>query len=97
MGIVQVHPRPESFCVEWNALKYNAADGIIGAKKLAKNSKWQIHVVVGEAEDPYLVFMSDAETKVVHHGDWIIRSPHGKFWFMEESEFNEQFTYIPEA
>jgi hypothetical protein len=24
-------------------------------------------------------------------GDWIVKSPHGKFWFMSEDEFHSQF------
>lgn len=98
MGIVQVTPKPESYCTEWTALKFNAVEGMAAAKKLLKGSPWSLYIVVGDTVDPYLVFQDGhSGPQTVHHGEWIVKSPHGKFWFMPEEEFLSQFEYEPES
>lgn len=97
MGIVQAFPKPDSYCTEWIALKFNAAEGVFPVKKMMKGSPWSIHIVLGDTADPYIVATSTYETVVVHHGEWLVRSPHGKFWFLSDDEFQRQFTYEPES
>lgn len=98
MGTVQAHPKPDSYCNEWVALKYDAVEGILPAKKLLKGTPWSLYLVVGDSNaDPYLVLNNGHEVWAVHHGEWIVKSPHDKIWTMGQVEFESQFTWRPES
>ena len=98
MGSVLAHPRPDSYCIEWVALHYDAAEGIVPAKKLLKGTPWSLYLVVGDGNaDPYIVIQNGHETWAVHHGDWIVRSPHDRVWVMSHGEFESQFTWRAES
>lgn len=92
MGTVQVTPKKGSYVEEWVALQFDPDEGIVPLKKLLKGTSWNIieAALMGNF-DAFVVLAHGTEFWRVNAGDWIVRSPYDKVWFMGESEFASQF------
>lgn len=97
MGTVLAHPRPQSYCTEWSAAKFVAAEGVNVIKLLLKGTPWSIFSGTLQGDESYIV-ATDGHNQFwrINPGDWVIRSPHDKVWFMSHGEFESQFTWVPE-
>lgn len=104
MGLVQASPKDGAYVTEWVALRFDGANFGL-AKRLMANSQCVARIVLdGAAEGPSSAWIAvtqvhgnGVQTFEVKQGDWIIRSPHGRFWFMDDSEYTSQFEWTPEA
>lgn len=91
MGSVQVTPKSNSYVEEWVAVQFWSKDGILPVKKLLKNTEWSIFEARLEGPSSQIVAARGSEFWRIHEGDWVVRSPHDKLWFMDNSEFTSQF------
>lgn len=93
MGLIHVEPHSDSYTVEWVAVEVNGPEDFFAVKRLCKNSPWQITLNI----DDYHILFTQVQAgvleqwKVYFTDGWVVRSPHGKFWFMSKSEFESQF------
>jgi len=90
MGVL-VEPKPGSYVTEWEAVQFDPnAYGRI--KILMRNSPWTVQLLV---DGPTVVLMQihngTIERWELNLGDWVVKSPHGRYWFMPDSEFRDQF------
>lgn len=92
MGMIQVEPHSDSYTVEWLALQVNGPDDFPTVRRLVKNSPWIASLVIDENLVAFTQLQAgNLEQWKVSFGEWVVRSPHGKFWFMGEVEFRSQF------
>lgn len=93
MSALLVHPKPGSYVGEWAAVQIADADSYSSIKVLMKNSPWIAQMDI--SNDVRFVFTQShagsIEQWVLGVGSWVVKSPHGKFWFMDNSEFLSQF------
>lgn len=93
MGVL-VEPKPGSYVTEWEAVQINIPGGLPSLKKLLRLSPWMVQVDLGE-DDPKVVFTQITNGQIerweLNHGEWVVKSPHGRFWFMGQTEFASQF------
>ncbi len=91
MGVL-VEPKPDSYVTEWEAVQFDPT-GFGRIKRLMRNSPWTVQLLV---DGPTVVLMQihngTVERWELNLGDWAVRSPHGKYWFMSNDEFVSQFT-----
>ena len=94
MGVF-VEPKPGSYVLEWEAVQVCGADCFPAVRRLLKGSPWvaQLNLTDHGAE---VVVSQVTPTGIdqwhVQPGEWVVKSPHGRFWFMSESEFDGEFT-----
>lgn len=101
MGTVQALPKPDSYVIEWEALQIKGADDFPTLRRMAKNSPWAVQVVLEREDQVVFVFTTMHPTGVEQWtmtlNSWVVKSPHGRWWFMSESEFQSQFTWRAEG
>lgn len=99
MGMHGVTPKPESYVNEWAAVRVDGAESYSTIRILSRNSPWIVQMDLAESDGVRFVFTkqngSTMEQWVAEVGDWVIKSPHGKFWFMDEAEFRANFEVSP--
>jgi hypothetical protein len=92
MGVL-VEPKMGSYVTEWEAVQFDASD-FRAFKKLARGSSWAVQLLLTD-EGAKAVFTSmvngSVEQWFVAEGEWAVKSPHGRFWFMDDREFRSQF------
>lgn len=91
MGTVQVTPKVGSYVDEWVGVIFNRFDGIPPVKKLLKGTGWVILEAVLSDAEAFLIVVKGTESWRVNAGDWVVKSPHDKVWFMSDFEFKSQF------
>lgn len=100
MGIVQALPKPDAYVIEWEAIQIRGAEDFLALRRLVKNSPWAVQMVL-ELDGTHLVFTTmhptGLEQWTMKASDWVVKSPHGRFWFMSDSEFKSQFTWKVEG
>jgi hypothetical protein len=97
MGVL-VEPKQGSYVTEWEAVQVCGADCFPTVRKLLRGSPWVAQIdlsgqgasVVCSQVTPVGITQERLEP-----GDWLVRSPHGRFWFMSEAEFLDQFEVTP--
>lgn len=93
MSTFEVAPKPGSYVNEWAAVQVVGAESYSTIKILTRNSPWIVQMDLSDGIR--FVFTkqngSTMEQWVAEVGDWVIKSPHGKFWFMDPSEFQANF------
>lgn len=99
MGTLQAIPKPESYVLEWEAVQLDGGGtSLMTVRRLLKNTPWLVrfNLVVTENKVEYnFIAVHGAgglEEWNLSTRDWIVKSPHGKVWFMGDSEFRSQFT-----
>jgi len=92
MGVL-VEPRIGSYVTEWEAIQFDV-DQFGNVRKLLRGSSWVAQLILDEAPyvqctrvRPNTIF----EMEKTYPGDWIVKSPHGRIWFMSDPEFQSQF------
>ena len=93
-----VIPRPESYVLEWEAVQVCGAECFPTVRKLLRGSPWvaQLDLAEGDVVCSQVTPVGIVQEKLAM-GDWLVKSPHGRFWFMSEPEFTSQFVLeIPE-
>jgi hypothetical protein len=92
MGVL-VEPKPGSYVTEWEAVQVDVSD-FAGIKRIMRGSPWLVQIVLDDDGAHVLctqIQNGQIEKWVSRSGDWIVRSPHGKYWFMGDIEFRDQF------
>lgn len=98
MGTVQVTPKGNSYVQEWVAIQFIHTDGVGPVRKVLKGSPWELfEAVIDGTEASFLLASKGNQAWRINHGDWVVRSPHDKVWFMGHSEFLSQFYVDPES
>lgn len=90
-------PKPDSYVNEWAAVQNDGAEAFAPIRRLVKGSRWQVQIDLSDDGVRY-VFTSTAhglEQWTLEAYEWVVKSPHGKFWFMGVEEFQSQFTVSP--
>lgn len=94
MSTFLVVPKPGSYVNEWAAVQVEGAESYSKIKVMTRCSPWIVQMDLS-AEGVLFVFTrqnaSTMEQWVAKVGDWIIKSPHGSFWFMDDEEFRDNF------
>lgn len=90
-------PQSDSYVLEWQAHRFDASEGLAPVKRLMSKSPWAIRLLIDD-DGAHVVSVivhpsGEIESWKTDHGDWIVRSPHGKFWFMSHEEFTSQFVW----
>lgn len=92
MGVL-VEPRIGSYVTEWEAVQFDGAN--VGAVRgILRNSPWVMHLNLTDSGAFIMVTQvnnGQLQQWTVSPMDWVVRSPHGKYWFMSTSEFESQF------
>lgn len=93
MGVL-VEPKPGSYVTEWEAVQVCGATCFPLVRRLLSGSPWVAQIDLGD--DGAAVICSQVTPVGIRQerlaqGDWLVRSPHGRFWFMSEIEFHDQF------
>lgn len=87
-------PKPESYVTEWSAVQNDGPESFGAMRKLVRHTPWVVQMVLDDDGVTYL-FTQTTPTGLVQWpvkiGEWLVKSPHDKFWFMSESEFRSQF------
>lgn len=95
MTTVQAIPKPDSYVVEWAAVQVCGAEDHYAVRRLCRNSPWQVQIVLEENDQVTFLFTQVTATGLEQWpltcGSWVVKSPHGKFWFMDDEEFKSQF------
>ena len=101
MGIVLALPKPDSYVTEWEAVQVGGAEDFATLRRLVKNSPWAVQMVLGQDDMVDYVFTTmhptGMEQWTMKVTDWVVKSPHGRWWFMSDGEFLSQFTWRTEA
>lgn len=88
---VLVEPKLGSYVTEWEAVQFDGTN-FSAVKVLLKHSPWTVYF---DLSDTNVVCTQVVQGSVQQWrtavGEWIVRSPHGRFWFMGEEEFASQF------
>lgn len=94
MGTVQALPRPDSYVLDWEAVNITGPGDLNTIKRLTRNTGWIVQLDLDKEAFVFtLPHPSGIEQWTAHPGDWVVKSPHGKFWFMGQDEFHSQFTW----
>jgi hypothetical protein len=95
MSTVNAVPRKDSYVIEWAAVQITGAEAHSAIKRLFKNSPWVAQMVLEANDEVVFVFTNvhptGMEQWTLRPGDWVVKSPHGKFWFMDNAEYESQF------
>lgn len=95
MGSVKVEPKSDSYVIEWEAVRSEGAGSFASFRRLVKNTSWTVQMVLERDDITLYVFTTMHPTGIeqwnVWPGEWVVKSPNGRFWFMSESEFQSQF------
>jgi len=89
-------PKPDSYVSEWSALRWQAVEGLQPVKRFLRYSGWVTQLVITDVSVTVVatcVHHNEIEQWTVADGDWIVKSPFGKVWFMGDTEFKSQFTW----
>lgn len=89
-----VTPRPGSRVLEWEAVQVCGADCFPAVRRLLKGSPWVAQLNLTD-KGAVVVVSQVTPTGIdqwgIEPGEWIVKSPHGKFHFMGVSEFEANF------
>jgi hypothetical protein len=96
MGTVQCQPKPWSYTIEWVALQFDPSEGIVSMKKLLRGTDWSIAEATINGAESQVVCAKGGELWRLNPGDWVIRTPYDKVWFMGDTEFQTNFDWRPE-
>lgn len=100
MGTVQALPKPDSYVIEWEAIQIKGAEDYVPLRRLMKNSPWAVQIVLEEGDAVAFLFTTMHPTGVeqwnMGASEWVVKSPHNRWWFMSDSEFQSQFTWRTE-
>lgn len=94
MGVL-VEPKDGSYVTEWEAVQVCGADCYPAVRKLLRGSPWVAQIDLGSGAAAVICSMATPvglTQERLEPGDWLVKSPHGRFWFMSETEFHDQFT-----
>jgi hypothetical protein len=99
MGTIRAIPKPQSYVTEWEAIQITGStDDLVILRRLVKNTPWLLQIVLLANDAMTFMFTrthsAGMEQWTVGLGDWVVKSPHDKFWFMSESEFQGEFTWV---
>jgi hypothetical protein len=95
MGVL-VEPKPDSYVTEWEAVQFDPT-GYNRVKGILRNSPWLVQLRIDGPEVVVTrINTGTAETWTIKLGDWVVRSPHGRYWFMSNDEFVSQFNVVAE-
>lgn len=97
MGTVLAHPKPESYVNEWVAIRFDPSEGAGPVKLMLKGTPFSIFSGAIQGSKSYLIASDGASFWTINAGEWVVKSPHDKVWFMGESEFESQFNWRPES
>jgi len=92
MGVL-IEPKEGSYVIEWEALRFDGAN-FSEVRKILKGSDWVAQMMLLDVGSEVVISQMIAGQMVqwsVKPGEWIVKSPHGRFWFMGEAEFHSQF------
>lgn len=93
-GILAV-PKEGSYVNEWTAVQLQGALTDHSAlRRLFHNTMWNVRMGVEIDHVKFTFTLSHGnhlEQWDMSDGDWVVKSPHGKFWFMDNSEFRDNF------
>ena len=92
MGVL-VEPKYDSYVLEWVAVQFDAAE-FSSLKRIFHNTGWVVQLdLTDNGAQARCTNMANGQLRQVSvpEGDWVVRSPHGYLWFMDESEFRSQF------
>lgn len=95
MVTVRANPKEDSYVIEWAAIQIKGAEDHLSIKRLCRNTPWAVQIVLEENDEVTFLF-TQVQSGIIEQwpvkvGDWVVKSPHGKFWFMDNSEFLSQF------
>lgn len=97
MSTVEAIPKPGSYVIEWQAVQVEGAESYGSIRVLMKHSPWIVQMNMTEFDAVEFLFTTQhagvMEQWKSTPGDWIVRSPHGRFWFMSDEEFKSEFTW----
>lgn len=95
MTTVNAIPRPDSYVIEWAAVQVCGPDDHMAVKRLCRHSPWNVQIVLEENDTVTFLFTQVTNNGIeqwpMRCGDWVVKSPHGRFWFMSDEEFRSQF------
>ena len=95
MGSILAVPKEDSYVLEWQAVQLQGALTDHGAlRRLFHNTQWNVRMGVQMDHVDFTFTLSHGsrlEQWDLSDGDWVVKSPHGRFWFMSNSEFRENF------
>lgn len=96
MSAEMVYPRPGSYVNEWAAVQITGAESYSAVKILMKHSPWVVQMNLGADDQAEFLFTAQHAGVIEQWkqtaGDWVVKSPHGKFWFMDNDEFRHEFS-----
>lgn len=93
---VKVTPKPESYVTEWEAVQITGSASHGAIRRLTKNTPWNVQMTLDEDSMAFVftqVVGGSVEQWRAEVGSWVVRSPHGRFWFMSDGEFHDQFDW----
>jgi hypothetical protein len=90
-----VTPKPDAYVNEWVALEWVGPESFAGVKRLIAKSPWVVQLYLDDPKGPSAILTqvhpSGVETWRLGEGDFLVKSPHGKFWIMGDEELQSQF------
>jgi hypothetical protein len=97
MGVL-VEPKQGSYVTEWEAVQVCGADCFPAVRRLLKGSPWVAQLILTD-KGAHITVTQMTPMGMDHWnvmpGEWVVKSPHGRFWFMSETEFLDQFEVTP--
>lgn len=95
MGSILAVPMEDSYVLEWQAVQLQGALTDHGAlRRLFDNTMWNVRMGVQMDHVDFTFTLSHGgrlEQWDLSDGDWVVKSPHGRFWFMSNHEFRDNF------
>jgi hypothetical protein len=95
MGSILAIPTEGSYVLEWQAVQLQGAlTDHVALRRLFDNTQWNVRMGVQMDHVDFTFTLSHGsrlEQWDLSDGDWVVKSPHGRFWFMSNSEFRENF------
>lgn len=96
MSAIRVEPVPGSYVSDWAAVLVEGPDSYAALKVLLKHSPWIVQMEPDEMVGVKFLFTTQHAGVIEQWkstpGDWVVKSPHGKFWFMSGDEFRHEFS-----
>lgn len=99
MSTMEAIPKVGSYVLDWEAVQLDSGgNDVLAVRRLLKNTPWivQLNLLVRENKVKYNFVAvhggGGIEQWELETGDWVVKSPHGKVWFMGDEEFRSQFT-----
>ena len=90
---VMVEPREGSYVTEWEAVQFDG-ENLTAVRGILRHSPWTMHLDL--TDNGAFIMCSQMIGGLLQQwktgpGDWIVKTPHGRFWFMSDGEFQSQF------